>query len=110
MTDRQVLASLARASEAEALAERLRGEGFTPDVVHDEAAGPWVQVRLPADELDAAEAFLHEEVVASGPIADLPCPSCGVVGGPLPAPGPVARVLSLLGVRTSRCPACGNRR
>jgi hypothetical protein len=109
VTDRQVLASLADASEADALAERLRGEGFTPDVVRDDAAGPWVQVRLPPEELEAAEAFLREQVVASAPNADLACPSCGVVG-PAAAPGPVARVLSMFGLRTTRCPACGTRR
>lgn len=104
-----MLASLADASEADALAERLRGEGFTPDVVRDDAAGPWVQVRLPPEELEAAEAFLREQVVASAPNADLACPSCGVVG-PAAAPGPVARVLSMFGLRTTRCPACGTRR
>jgi hypothetical protein len=109
VTDRQVLASLPRATEAEAMAERLRGEGFTPEVIRGEALGPWVQVRVPPDELEAAEAFLREQVVASAPNADLACPSCGVVG-PAAAPGPVARVLSVFGLRTTRCPACGTRR
>lgn len=109
MTDRQVLASLPKAQEAEAMAERLRAEGFTPDVVRDAQGGPWVQVRVDAHELEAAESFLRDEVVVSEPAA-LPCPSCGDASRPFVAPGPVARVLSLLGVRTTRCPACGARR